>query len=85
MSKTVTISCDVTDIIHGGKVETNKDMPMVFLTETTEGRSTKPYLTTEKIDICELCLQHMIDTRELLTGEGSQGYNKYWFASQEED
>jgi len=51
-------------------------LPVVFLTEQTEGRSCKPHLTTETFDICEKCMQRIVDSYPL-TGYGAQGSNTY--------
>ena len=50
-------------------------LPVLFLTEQTEGRSTTPYVTHETIDMCEDCLGRAITIHAI----GAQGYNQYWF------
>jgi hypothetical protein len=51
-------------------------VPVAFLTEQTEGRPCKPYLTTTAIDLCDGCLQRIVDSYPL-TAYGAQGYNTY--------
>lgn len=69
--------CDICD--SNGTVYLNKATPVVFVTEQTEGRMVDPYLTLQAMDICSECLKRMANNRELPTGSGAQGRNKYWF------
>lgn len=55
--------CDVQEITY----------PVLFTTDQTEGRNTKPYFSYEKIDMCAECLHKAINVK----GYGAQGYNKY--------
>ncbi|NJO49795.1 MAG: hypothetical protein HC840_10490 [Leptolyngbyaceae cyanobacterium RM2_2_4] len=71
--------CDVCK--KEAKVE-NKSLPVIFTTEQTEGRSTKPYLSDAKLDICEDCKNH-ITTGNFLWAHGAMGYNTYYFKNQE--
>ena len=63
-----------------GKPAVNKDgkIQVIFLTDQTEGRSTTRYLSLEKIDLCEECMQKVL-TGNYIFGSGAQGNNKYWF------
>lgn len=47
--------------------------PVLFTTEQTEGRPVKPYISQQKIDVCEECLSKIIK----LQGNGAQGFNNY--------
>lgn len=66
-----TIMCD----ICGKDVEgiKNTKYPVLFTTEQTEGRSCKPYISYQDIDLCPECLKNVIK----IGGCGAQGYNKY--------
>ena len=57
-----------------------KVLSVRFTTEQTEGRSTVPYLSGEKLDLCKEHYQQYIDTLPLV-GSGAQGYNDYEFKS----
>lgn len=76
MSKVEFLVCD---ICKGEDEVKGDNIMVVFTTETTEGRSTDPYLALEHIDICNNCRQYMIKNRTLLTATGAQGYNNYLF------
>lgn len=59
-------------------------LPVIFVTEQTEGRSSKPHIDRNaKLDICSDCNQYMLEKREFLTAAGAQGNNRFWFASKE--
>lgn len=64
------------------KNETKNDkeinISVVFNNEQTEGRWCKPYLSNEKINICDDCLNEIYSGKQLL-GSGAQGCNKYYF------
>lgn len=47
--------------------------PVVFYTEQTEGRSCKPYIDYQEIDMCAECQDKVLR----LKGFGAQGYNDY--------
>ena len=53
-------------------------IPVIFTTDQTEGRSVKPYLSNEEIDICGDCFSIILEGN-FLWGEGAQGYNRYEF------
>lgn len=74
--KVIRYSCDICKSFE--KVSKEK-IPMIFHTEQTEGRSTKPYLEINEIDICDICLQKIIDTNSILNAYGAQGHNTYNF------
>lgn len=48
-------------------------MPVLFLTEQTEGRSVDPYLSEETVDVCLECIPKVIKVH----GAGAMGYNEY--------
>ena len=52
---------------------TTINYPVVFHTEQTEGRSCKPYISQEKIDLCFDCLKKSLT----IHGLGCQGFNEY--------
>lgn len=54
------------------------NIDVVFLTDQTEGRYCEPYLSREKIDICEDCMIIVLSGKYIF-GTGAQGYNKYSF------
>lgn len=74
MASRTIYSCDVC-----GRESANtakKSIPVVFLTEQTEGRSTTPYLTTTTVDICPGCEQRLVRSFPL-TASGAQGHNTF--------
>ena len=65
-----TIICDCCKL---EKITQKVKYPVLFLTEQTEGRSVKPYISYHDLDLCKECLQNNIGIR----GVGAQGYNEY--------
>ena len=69
----VTIICDICK----NKVENDKCLtvkfPVVFTTEQTEGRSTKPYISYNELDLCINCQKKILTVQ----GQGAQGYNSF--------
>lgn len=51
----------------------NVNYPVIFHTEQDEGRSVKPYISQEKLDMCQECLLKTL----AIDGSGAQGANKY--------
>ena len=47
--------------------------PVLFLTEQTEGRSVKPYISNQELDMCADCIRINIS----ISGTGAMGYNEY--------
>lgn len=47
--------------------------PVLFLTEQTEGRSVKPYISYQELDMCKDCMRVNIS----ISGTGAMGYNEY--------
>jgi len=84
MGRKEIISCDIC------KKEDNKiecdiksvEIQIIFTTDQTEGRSRKPYLSMEELDICEKCMNKILKGNYLF-GSGAQGYNEYWFKEEE--
>ena len=74
MKKTISF-CDLCK--KEGATE-DKAIQVIFKTDQTEGRSTKPYLSHEEIDICPACMDKVLDGNYIM-GAGAQGYNRYWF------
>jgi len=74
--KTEIYTCDIKDCENNPKYK-GKKMQVVFITETTEGRSTEPHLCDVIVDICEECLNKMAKERKYITAEGAMGYNTY--------
>jgi len=65
--------CDVNKCdIEGEQVQRLK-FSVVFLTETTGGRATDPYIGFTEVDICPKHLKEMAETRKMLSATGAQG------------
>ena len=47
--------------------------PVIFHTDQTEGRSCSPYISKEKLDLCNECTKRIL----MLDGWGAQGVNSY--------
>lgn len=73
------ITCDLCG--RDKDVSTNK-MEVIFETEQTEGRSSKPYIDTSTFDICSNCLGHVLKGNYIFAS-GAMGYNKYYFKTKE--
>lgn len=48
-------------------------IPVRWLTEQNEGRSIKPFITPETVDICIECLEKITK----VNATGAQGFNNY--------
>lgn len=72
MSKTVTYHCD----ICSKKAILKKDIQVIFLTEQNEGRSVKPYLDVVNIDLCNYCLDEILNGKPVFA-TGAMGHNTY--------
>lgn len=79
MSTQTITSCDVSGETHEGDVR-HATMSVILTTETTEGRAVKPYLSIEKLDICDKCHNRIIRSHTLLEATGAQGYYEFYFA-----
>lgn len=87
MSRQMIVKCDIckeeieTLIARNANftgVPERKEIEVIFTTEQTEGRSTTPYLSSERIDICNKCLRKKLEGIALYAW-GAQGYNEYSF------
>lgn len=47
--------------------------PVLFLTDQTDGSGVKPYISQQKLDVCQDCLYKII----MLKGRGAMGNNTY--------
>ena len=63
---------DIYDIV-------NKEMQVVYHTEKTEGRSIDPHLSISHVNLCQECLNIILNDGKILNMSGHMGYNKYWF------
>jgi hypothetical protein len=61
-------------------IHKQQQIQTIFTTDQTEGRSTAPYLSIEKLDLCEGCLNNLL-AGNMIHGAGAQGYNEYWFTN----
>ena len=52
---------------------TEVNYPVIFHTDQTEGRSCIPYISKEKLDLCDECAEKLL----ILHGWGAQGINQY--------
>lgn len=76
--KTITISCDISDMLHSGNVK-NYSLDVIFDHDQEDGASkTKPYFQPTKIDMCESCCNYMLDNKRYVYGYGAMGHNKYY-------
>lgn len=71
-----TITKHTCDLCKEPATKLKKQIPVVFLTEQTEGRSCTPHITIETLDLCDRCLQRIVDSYPL-TAYGAQGSNTY--------
>lgn len=73
--KTKTI-CDVCYAETGNK---KIDIQVIFTTEQNEGRCCKPHLCNEKLNLCNKCLNNVLDNGNYIYANGAMGYNTYFF------
>lgn len=72
MVKTVTKTyCDICEKETSNGL--NISYPIIWLTDETEGRSTIPYISNKKIDVCRECASKILK----VSGSGAMGFNKY--------
>lgn len=72
------LECDICDLEHGGKVK-NVSTYVLFDHDQEDGRNkVKPYFEYKDIDLCEKCLEYMIENRRIIYAYGAMGYNKYY-------
>lgn len=60
---------------------TPKNLDVIFTTDQEEGRSCKPYLSKEKLDICNKCYSILLEGNYIFAS-GAMGHNKYWFKNE---
>lgn len=77
MSTKTTVTCDIKGCDKDADHK-QKKISVRFMTETTEGRSTTPYVSGEFLDLCSDHYQHYIDTLPI-EAYGAQGFNDYSF------
>lgn len=86
---TWTYSCDIckkkilTSIEEEPRANDLKAIPttqisVIFTTEQTEGRSTRPYPTVKALHLCQGCMNRVLNG-EIPFAQGAQGYNTYYF------
>ncbi len=80
MSSTTTITCDIKGCDKDADHK-QKTVSVRFTTEQNEGRSTTPYLSGEKLDLCDEHYQKYIDTLPLV-GSGAMGFNDFYFSKE---
>jgi hypothetical protein len=68
------------DVCHAEAVTQEVNYPVIFLSEQTEGRPVKPYISQERLDICDACAQRML----MLEGYGAQGNNVFEFRKRDD-
>lgn len=73
--KTTITKCDICKRTEDVQ---EKKMDVIFHTEQTEGRGVEPHLSNEKLDICDRCLQIVLNGN-YVHGQGAMGYNEYFF------
>jgi len=66
------------------KVFLDSKIQIIFTTEQTEGRSCKPYLSIENLDICDECLDKAAEGNSIFA-HGAQGHNTYYFNKKENE
>ena len=74
MNIKIIVTCDIKN--YDNKNAENQKLQVIFLTEQTESKSSKPYITQEKLDICQKCIQK-ICKGQVIYGYGAQGFNTY--------
>jgi len=73
---TTIVKCDILDC--GKENSKEHKLQVIFETEQTEGRSCKPYLSNELVDLCDECFSKVLKGQYIFA-YGAQGYNKYYF------
>ena len=60
------------------------DIQVIFTTEQNEGRCCKPHLCNEKLNLCNKCLNNVLDNGNYIYANGAMGCNTYFFRKIEE-
>jgi hypothetical protein len=71
-----TITAHTCDLCREPAKWLQQRIPVIFTNKQTEGRPCKPHLTSDTLDLCEKCLQRIVDSYPL-TAHGAQGCNTY--------
>lgn len=66
----------ICDVCNRDAQHAKVQLMVIQTTEETEGRSKKPCLKGTSLDLCQECLDRIIDNSPLLSA-GAQGYNNY--------
>lgn len=74
--KTIRVVCDIKECDKEA-FKVNLTIPVKFMTEQTEGRSTDPHISEETLDLCEDHYQTYFNSLSI-TGYGAQGNNSYY-------
>lgn len=69
--------CDIKDCKKNAH-KSDKTIQVIFHTEQTEGTSSDPYLSSEKIDLCEDHIAKVLDGN-YIHAHGAQGNNTFYF------
>lgn len=75
MKLTKTI-CDVCNLKTSNEAV---NIQVIFTTEQNEGKPCAPYLQSEKLDLCNNCLNKVLHDGYYIFAEGAMGSNKYFF------
>lgn len=71
---TVVITKRICDVCKNEvKSVTEVDYPVIFHTEQTEGKSCSPYISKQRLDLCDKCAEKVL----MLHGWGAMGINRY--------
>ena len=73
--KNESYTCDIHKCTNEAEHK-QQTLQVIFTTDQTEGRSVKPYLSIEKIDICQSCLDKILKGNYVFAN-GAMGYNEY--------
>lgn len=69
-------TCDISNCGNDPAYK-DKELDVIFTTEQTEGRSCPPYISRQKLDICDTCMSKLLKSGKYIQATGAQGYNTY--------
>lgn len=69
-------SCDIS------KAKEPIRMQVIFTSDQTEGRASKPYFDYNNLDLCENCLSSVLSGNYIFA-YGAQGHNIYYFKNRD--
>lgn len=77
--KIIVYRCDIcrSEVKEDGD-HLQKQVNVIFLTEQNEGRATRPYMESKILDLCNGCLEEVLNGKAIY-GTGAMGYNHYQF------